>query len=124
MPSRTRLGVLSISRIPITGAVACSIPRTCISAGDGGMGITHGPRGEGPREKLVARGASALSEAELLAIILRTGVKGKSAIDLGRDMLQSFGGLWALLSADVARLREVKGIGLAKAVSMNPVLQA
>ena len=54
------------------------------------MGITHWPRGEGPREKLAARGATALSEAELLAIILRTGVKGKSAVDLGRDLLKRF----------------------------------
>ena len=87
------------------------------------MGISQWPRGEGPREKLVARGASALSEAELLAIILRTGVKGKSAVDLGRDMLQRFGGLSALLSADVTRLREVKGMGPAKSVAMNAVIE-
>jgi DNA repair protein RadC len=87
------------------------------------MGISQWPRGEGPREKLVARGASALSEAELLAIILRTGVKGKSAVDLGRDMLQRFGGLSALLSADVARLREIKGMGPAKSVAMNAVIE-
>jgi len=87
------------------------------------MGITHWPRGEGPREKLAARGAAALSEAELLAIILRTGVKGKSAVDLARDLLQRFGSLSALLSADLPRLPEIKGLGPAKAVAINAVIE-
>ena len=87
------------------------------------MGITHWPRGEGPREKLAARGAAALSEAELLAIILRTGVKGKSAVDLARDLLKRFGSLSALLSADLPRLQEIKGLGPAKAVAINAVIE-
>jgi len=87
------------------------------------MGITHWPRGEGPREKLAARGAAALSEAELLAIILRTGVKGKSAVDLARDLLKRFGSLSALLSADLPRLQEIKGLGPAKADAINAVIE-
>ena len=55
------------------------------------MAITDWPEGERPREKLLAQGAGALSDAELLAIFLRTGVRGKSAVDLARDFLQSGG---------------------------------
>src|SRR5262245_45507434 len=87
------------------------------------MAIRHWPRGEGPREKLVARGAQALSEAELLAILLRTGVKGKSAVDLARDLLKRFGSLSALLAADLPRLQEVKGLGPAKAVALSAALE-
>ena len=86
------------------------------------MSIAHWPQGEGPREKLAARGAQALSEAELLAIILRTGVRGRNAVELARDLLDRFGSLSALLGADLARLQEVKGLGLAKAVSLNAVI--
>ena len=55
------------------------------------MGISNWPKGERPREKLIQRGAAALSDAELLAIFLRTGVVGKSAVDLARDLLNRFG---------------------------------
>ena len=57
------------------------------------MSITDWPADERPREKLLARGAEYLSDAELLAIFLRTGVSGKSAVDLARDLLTGFGGL-------------------------------
>jgi DNA repair protein RadC len=87
------------------------------------MGIAQWPQGEGPREKLAFRGAAALSEAELLAIILRTGVKGRSAVDVARDLLQRFGSLSALLGADLQRLQEVKGLGFAKAVALNAVIE-
>ena len=87
------------------------------------MAIRHWPRGEGPREKLVARGAQALSEAELLAIVLRTGVKGKSAVDLARELLKRFGSLSALLASDLPRLQEVKGLGPAKAVTISAVIE-
>jgi DNA repair protein RadC len=87
------------------------------------MSIAQWPRGEGPREKLAAKGAAALSEAELLAIILRTGAKGNSAVDLARDLLQRFGSLSALLGADLQRLQEINGLGLAKAVALNAVIE-
>jgi len=56
---------------------------------------------ERPREKLLARGVAAMSDAQLLASFLRTGVKGKTAVDLAREMLVEFGGLRALLEADL-----------------------
>ena len=57
------------------------------------MSIKHWPEGERPREKLLAHGAAALSDAELLAILLRTGIQGMSAVDLARYLLQQFGSL-------------------------------
>ena len=62
------------------------------------MAIIDWPAGERPREKLLERGAAALSDAELLAIFLRTGVVGKSAVDLARELLAHFGGLTRLLA--------------------------
>ena len=64
------------------------------------MSIRDWPEGERPREKLLSRGAEALSDAELLAIFLRVGVRGKSAVDLARDLLTQFGSLRGLLAAD------------------------
>ena len=64
------------------------------------MPITDWPMAERPREKLLTRGANALSDAELLAIFLRTGIKGKTAVDLARDIISHFGGLRNLLLAD------------------------
>ena len=81
------------------------------------MPIRDWPPEERPREKLLARGAAAMSDAELLAIFLRTGVKGKTAVDLARDMLSDFGGLRALLEADVKTFCRTKGLGTA-----NPFL--
>ena len=57
------------------------------------MAISDWPEGERPRERLLEQGANVLSDSELLAIFLRTGVKGKSAVDLARDLLNEFGGL-------------------------------
>jgi DNA repair protein RadC len=87
------------------------------------MSISHWPADERPREKLLARGAGALSDAELLAIFLRTGVKGKSAVDLARELLHQFGGLRALLSADEAAFCAGKGLGQAKYVQLQAVLE-
>lgn len=78
------------------------------------MGITDWPAGERPREKLLAQGAAALSDAELLAIFLRVGVRGRSAVDLGRDLLTHFGSLAALLHATPAQGATIPGIGSAK----------
>jgi DNA repair protein RadC len=86
------------------------------------MGIANWPEDQKPREKLLARGADALSEAELLAIVLRTGVRGKSAVDLGRELMQRFDSLHGLLEADPARLQAILGLGPAKTAHLLAVL--
>ncbi|HHI93011.1 MAG TPA: JAB domain-containing protein [Gammaproteobacteria bacterium] len=78
------------------------------------MKITDWPEEERPREKLLERGAGALSDAELLAIFLRTGIPGKTAVDLARDLLNRFGSLRALLNADLKQFCEAPGLGKAK----------
>jgi len=87
------------------------------------MGINDWPEGERPREKLLSKGARALSEAELLAIVLRTGVSGKSAVDLGRELLQQYGNLSSLFASDLERLLLTKGLGYAKAVQLQAVIE-
>jgi DNA repair protein RadC len=77
------------------------------------MAISDWPVEERPRERLLALGAGALSDAELLAVLLRSGVRGKSAVDLGRDLLQQFGSITRLLQEGPARAR-LKGLGEAK----------
>ena len=84
------------------------------------MAITDWPEGERPRERLLAHGAQALSDAELLAIYLRVGVRGKSAVDLARELLQRFdGSLSALVEASLEELASVSGIGTAKAAQLK-----
>ena len=78
------------------------------------MSIKQWPEGERPREKLLERGAAALSDAELLAILLRVGTRGMSAVDLARYLLQEFGSLGKLMSADVGKLSAYKGMGTAR----------
>jgi len=78
------------------------------------MAITDWPLDERPREKLLHKGASALSDAELLAIFLRTGVKGKTAVDLARSLMTQFGSLRQLLKADMRAFCEAEGLGTAK----------
>lgn len=87
------------------------------------MAITDWPEGERPREKLLARGAAALSDAELLAIFLRVGVTGKSAVDLARDLLAHFGGLTLLFAADRAAFSAFPGMGPAKFAQLQAVLE-
>lgn len=87
------------------------------------MAITDWPEQERPREKLLSRGAQALSDAELLAIFLRTGVKGKSAVDLSRDLLNQFGGLRQLLTADQSSFCQHHGLGVAKYSQLQAVLE-
>ncbi|STZ75789.1 RadC family protein [Bergeriella denitrificans] len=77
------------------------------------MSIKHWPEGERPREKLLERGAGALSDAELLAILLRVGTRGMSAVDLARYLLQAFGSLGKLMSAEAKVLSAYKGMGAA-----------
>ncbi|MDP3839076.1 MAG: DNA repair protein RadC [Methylococcales bacterium] len=76
-----------------------------------------------PREKLLQRGSAALTDAELLAIFLRTGVQGKSAVDLARDLLADFGSLKALLDADHQRFCQAHGLGDAKYAQLQAVLE-
>jgi len=78
------------------------------------MSIAEWPQEERPREKLLARGAAALSDAELLAIFLRTGLPGLSAVDMARELVADFGSLSALFSANVQDFSARRGLGLAK----------
>ena len=84
------------------------------------MAITDWPEGERPRERLLAHGAVTLSDAELLAIYLRVGVRGKSAVDLARELLLRFeGSLGTLADASLDELASVSGIGTAKAAQLK-----
>ncbi len=87
------------------------------------MAITDWPIAERPREKLLSLGASRLSDAELLAIFLRTGTRGRSAIDIARNLLTTFSSLSDLLGADPARLRQAPGIGDAKTAQLLAAME-
>ena len=87
------------------------------------MSIRDWPAAERPREKLLEHGASSLSDAELLAIFLRTAVSGKSAVDLARHLLAEFGSLRALLEADLAGFCRQLGLGPAKFSQLQAVLE-
>ncbi len=87
------------------------------------MAITDWPECERPRERLLAQGAAALSDAELLAIFLRTGVRGMTAVDLARDLIRRFGGLRQLMGADREAFCAHKGLGEAKYVQLQAVLE-
>ncbi len=85
--------------------------------------INEWPVAERPRERLISKGAQALSDAELLAIFLRTGIPGKTAVDLARECLHDFGGLRPLLLADERTFCQVKGLGQAKYAQLQAVLE-
>jgi DNA repair protein RadC len=87
------------------------------------MTIRDWPPDARPREKLLERGAGALSDAELLAIFLRTGVRGQSAVDLARGLLQHFDGLRALLESPPQAFLAVRGTGTAKYVQLQAALE-
>jgi DNA repair protein RadC len=87
------------------------------------MAITDWPEGERPREKLLSKGPEALSDAELLAIFLRVGVTGKSAVDLARELLARFSTLSNLFAADLATFSETLGMGPAKYAQLKAVLE-
>lgn len=76
-----------------------------------------------PREKLLARGPAALADAELLALLLRTGLKGQGVLQLAQALLDRFDGLSGLLAADTAELGSVKGLGPAKRAELAAVLE-
>ena len=84
------------------------------------MAISDWPLAERPRERLLAQGAGSLSDAELLAVILRTGLPGKSAVELGRDLLKRFKGIAGLFAAD---LKGVKGLGPAKRAQFEAAME-
>ena len=86
------------------------------------MAISDWPIAERPRERLLARGASILSDAELLAVLLRTGLRGKSAVELARELLEQFNGLTGLFSAG-SELAKVKGLGDAKRAQFAAALE-
>jgi len=87
------------------------------------MAINHWPKLERPRERLLAYGATKLSNTELLAIFLRTGVQGRTAIDLARDLLIEFGGLDKILEADFQSFTKIKGLGSAKFCQLQATLE-
>jgi DNA repair protein RadC len=87
------------------------------------MSITDWPVDERPRERLLKQGAAALSDAELFAIFLRTGVAGRSAVDLARDLLAHFGSVRGLLNASRRDFTEAKGLGDAKFAQLQAVLE-
>ena len=85
--------------------------------------INQWPEHERPREKLLQRGPTALSDAELLAIFIRTGVPGKTAVDVARDLIDRYGGLRELLAAGPEDLCETPGLGEAKYVQLQASLE-
>ncbi len=76
-----------------------------------------------PREKLLSRGAGALSDAELLALLLRTGIEGKNVVAMAQDIVDKFGGISGLLHADADALKSVKGLGPAKKAELMAVVE-
>lgn len=87
------------------------------------MSIRDWPAAERPREKLLEMGSASLSDAELLAIFLRTGVTGKSAVDLARHLLTQFGSLRSLLEADLKTFSQELGLGSAKYAQLQAVME-
>jgi DNA repair protein RadC len=87
------------------------------------LGLKSLPSDARPREKLLARGASALSDAELLALLLRTGIPGKHVVQLAQELLDRFGGMAGLLHTGADALRQIKGLGPAKRAEMVAVLE-
>ena len=87
------------------------------------MRIADWPIDERPREKLIARGPESLSDAELVAILFRTGIRGRTAIDLARDALKRCGSLSALLTADRGAFQMIAGLGDAKYAQVQAVLE-
>ena len=87
------------------------------------MSITDWPLGERPRERLLALGPASLADAELLAILLRTGVRGKSAVDVARELIGRFGSVAGLLEAGSVNLKETPGLGSAKLAQLQAALE-
>jgi len=101
---------------------AVTAGETGFSAGAGALTIREWPETERPREKLLARGANALSDAELLALLLGSGIPGCSAVAMARSLLKEFGGLRELLRARLTRWRR-KGIGEARYAAVQAAVE-
>lgn len=86
-------------------------------------GIASWPEDERPRERLLTRGSHTLTDAELLAILLRTGIPGKSAVELGRQLLNHFGSVQGMMAAPVAAWDGIKGVGTAKKAQLLAALE-
>lgn len=86
-------------------------------------GIASWPQDERPRERLLSKGAQALTDAELVAILIRVGVKGTNAVEMARQLLQQFGSLRAMVEAPVSALLEVKGLKGAKAAQLTAAVE-
>lgn len=87
------------------------------------MAISDWPEGERPREKLLQQGVSVLSDAELLAIFLRVGVTGKSAVDLARELLTRFGSLNGIFAATLDEMKQVSGMGSSKFAQLQAIFE-
>jgi DNA repair protein RadC len=87
------------------------------------MSLKALPAGSLPREKLLARGPGALSDTELLALLLRSGLPGKNVLQLAEELAQRFGGLAGLLHAKAEQLQSIKGLGPAKRAEIVAVLE-
>lgn len=87
------------------------------------MHVINWPPPERPREKLLSEGAQVLSDAELLAILLRTGTKGKTVVDLSRELIQKFGGIRGLLEANMPALYACPGLGKAKCAEIKVIVE-
>ena len=86
-------------------------------------GIANWPKDERPRERLLSRGPHALTDAELLAILLRVGVKGKNAVELGRELLDRFGSVQGMMSAPLSAWEGIKGLKEAKLAQLLAALE-
>lgn len=87
------------------------------------MSITDWPLRERPRERLLAQGAASLADAELLAILLRSGIRGKTAVDVARELIGHFGSISGLLQAESATLARTPGLGTAKLAQLQAALE-
>ncbi len=109
---------------PAVGALHPPSSPDCMGDhGDALLPLQHLPAEVRPREKLLARGPAALADAELLAILLRTGLPGRSVVVFAQEVLDHFGGLAGLLRADPQALGEVHGVGPAKGAALSAVLE-
>src|SRR5258705_5878256 len=86
-------------------------------------GIASWPQDERPRERLLSKGAQALTDAELVAILIRVGFKGTSAVELARQLLKRFGSLRAMVEAPVLALLDTKGLKGAKAAQLLAAME-
>ena len=84
---------------------------------------SHAAHAERPRERLLAHGAAALTDTELLAVMLRTGVAGNPVLDLARDLLGKFGGVSGLLAANTTDIRKQRGLGPARAAEFKAMVE-